>query len=272
MEYTDMELTIQNIVDEIKKACIIQNTAIRDDIFKILESQCTVVYYPISDQKNRGFHIKKIVHDQLEDFVYINTDKPIAEQIFAAAHELGHIFKVAERVWSMLGKTGEPTEQEEEDITNLFAAELLMPYEVFRENFFAHMKELEIIPGKVRLDEAIRLIVCQMGDFMVPYEVVRKRLTETKIMDEKSAEKLKVCDEQIESLIKAFLSDQNTYLGKGTGVRTISGMRSLLDKAEKEKSRLDPYLNQKIKKDFEVKEVFENDLEIHIEGDSSNHE
>lgn len=101
MEYTDMKLTIQNIVDEIKKACIIQNTAIRDDIFKILESQCTVVYYPISDQKNRGFHIKKIVHDQLEDFVYINTDKPIAEQIFAAAHELGHIFKVAERVWSM---------------------------------------------------------------------------------------------------------------------------------------------------------------------------
>ncbi len=37
-----------------------------------------------------------------------------------------------------------------------------MPYEVFRKNFFAHMNELEITPGKVRLDEAIRLIVCQM--------------------------------------------------------------------------------------------------------------
>ena len=34
-----------------------------------------------------------------------------------------------------------------------------MPYEVFRKNFFAHMNELEITPGKVRLDEAIRLIV-----------------------------------------------------------------------------------------------------------------
>ena len=134
------------------------------------------------------------------------------------------------------------------------------------------MNELKIIPGKVRLDEAIRLIVCQMGDFMVPYEAVRKRLIETKIMDEKSAEKLEVRDEQVESLIKAFLSDQNTYLGKGTGVRTISGMRSLLDKAEKEKTRIDPYLIQKIKKDFEVKDVFENDLEIHIEGDSSKHE
>lgn len=272
MDYTDMRPTIQNIVDEIKKACIIKNTAIRDDIFRILESQCTVVYYPISDQKNRGFHIKKIVNDQLEDFVYINTDKPMAEQIFAAAHELGHIFKVAEQVWDILEKTGKPTEQEEEDITNLFAAELLMPYEVFRKNFFAHMNELNIIPGKVRLDEAIRLIVCQMGDFMVPYEAVRKRLVETRIMDKKSAEKLETQNTQVESLVKAFLSDQNTYLGKGTGVRTISGMRSLLDKAEKEKSKIDSYLIQKLKKDFEVKEIFENDLEIHIEGDSSNHE
>ena len=46
-----------------------------------------------------------------------------------------------------------------------------MPYEVFRKNFFAHMNELEITPGKVRLDEAIRLIVCQMSDFLVPYVI-----------------------------------------------------------------------------------------------------
>ena len=28
---------------------------------------------------------------KLEDFVYINTAKPIIEQVFTAAHELGHI-------------------------------------------------------------------------------------------------------------------------------------------------------------------------------------
>ena len=78
MEYTEMDKVIQNIVDEIKQECIIENTAIRDDIFGILENQCTVVYFPIEDQKNRGFHIKKIVHNQLEDFVYINTGKPMA--------------------------------------------------------------------------------------------------------------------------------------------------------------------------------------------------
>lgn len=271
MGYTEMEKAIQDIAEEIKKTCIIKNTAIRDDIFGILESQCTVVYFPIADQKNRGFHIKRIVHDKLEDFVYINTDKPMAEQIFAAAHELGHIFKVAERVWSSLGKTDIPTEQEEEDITNLFAAELLMPYKAFRDNFFAHMTELEIKPGKVRLDEAIRLIVCQMSDFMVPYEAVRKRLVETKIMDISSAESLEKQNVQTESLVKAFLSDQNTYLGKGTGVKTISGLRSLLDRAEKKKG-IDPYLIQKIKLDFNVREVTENHLEIHIEGDVGDNE
>ena len=146
-----------------------------------------------------------------------------------------------------------------------------MPYEVFRKNFFAHMNELEITPGKVRLDEAIRLIVCQMSDFMVPYEAVRRRLVETRIMNEQSAEQLENNNEQIETLVKAFLSDQNTYLGSGTGVRTISGMRTLLEKAEK-CPEIEPYLIQKIKKDFEVKEAVENHLEICIEGDNCDNE
>lgn len=271
MEYTEMEKAIQYIAEETKKACVIKNTAIRDDIFGILESHCTVVYFPIEDQKNRGFHIKKIVRDRLEDFVYINTGKPMAEQIFAAAHELGHIFKVAEKVWCVLERPEKLTEQDEEDITNLFAAELLMPYKVFRENFFAHMDELEIKPGKVRMDEAVHLIVCQMSDFMVPYEAVRKRLVETRIMDESSAEKLEKQNEQTSELVKAFLSDQNTYLGKGTGVKTISGLRALLDKAEK-KEKIDAYLIQKLKMDFNVKEIAENHLEIHIEGDDGDDE
>lgn len=271
MEYTEMEKIIQNIVDEIKQRCIVENTAIRDDIFGILESQCTVVYFPIKDRKNRGFHIKKIVHDQLEDFVYINTGKPVAEQIFAAAHELGHIFKVAERVWKELGRKTELTELDEEEITNLFAAELLMPYEAFRRNFFAHMSELGISTGKVSGNQVVHLMVCQMSDFMVPYEAVRRRLVETRIMNEQSAEKLKDNNEQIKSLVKAFLSDQNTYLGNGTDVRTISGMRELLDKAGKQ-PEIEPYLIQKLKNDFEVKEAVENHLEIRIEGDGSDNE
>lgn len=49
MGYTEMEKAIQDIAEEIKKTCIIKNTAIRNDIFGILESQCTVVYFPIAE-------------------------------------------------------------------------------------------------------------------------------------------------------------------------------------------------------------------------------
>ena len=64
-----------------------------------------------------------------------------------------------------------------------------MPYEVFRKNFFAHMNELEITPGKVRLDEAIRLIVCQMSDFLVPY-VISMQITLKRNASSATAERL----------------------------------------------------------------------------------
>ena len=66
----------------------------------------------------------------------------MAEQIFTAAHELGHIFEVAEKVWKMLGYSGMPTEKEEEDITNRFAAELLMPAEAFKKVYSTNMEEV----------------------------------------------------------------------------------------------------------------------------------
>lgn len=58
---------------------------------------------------------------------------------------------------------------------------------------------------------------------------------------------------------------------KWNRVRTISGMRTLLEKAEK-CPEIEPYLIQKIKKDFEVKEAVENHLEICIEGDNCDNE
>lgn len=47
MEWKEIEKAIQSIVADIKEKCIIQNTAIRDDIFGILEDNCTVIYYPL---------------------------------------------------------------------------------------------------------------------------------------------------------------------------------------------------------------------------------
>ena len=269
MEWKEIQNIISNIVVEIKESCIIKNIAIRDDIFNILESNCTVIYYPLENEKNRGFHIKKIVKSKLEDFVYINTAKPIAEQIFAAAHELGHIFEVAENVWKRMGYSGVPTQKEEEDITNLFAAELLMPADAFKEAYWAHMKEVEIKNGKVKVDDLLRVMVMLMNAFMVPYEAVRRRLVETGLIPESAADFLVSKEEEISYWVDLLTKYQNSYLEKGTGIKTISGIRELLEEAEA-RENIDDYLVKRIKRDLEIVDMPEaDDMEIHI-GDKDN--
>ena len=83
---------IPTVIEKIRIDYILNNMIIKDDIFGILEKHCTVVYYPIKNEINCGFHTKRYVKDKLEDFVYINTAKTVAEQVFAAAHELGHVW------------------------------------------------------------------------------------------------------------------------------------------------------------------------------------
>ena len=268
MNWNEIEKVIQNIVFEIKDTCIIQNTAIRDNIFGILEDKCTVIYYPLENEKNRGFHIKRIVKDKLEDFVYINTSKPIAEQIFTAAHEFGHIFEVAKKVWERMGYDGTPTKDEEEEITNRFAAELLMPTEAFRKAFFSHMKEVGIKSGQVKVDELVRVLVMQMNVFMVPYESVRKRLVETKLMQPSAEEFLISKESELLHFVAILTKDQNTYLENGTSIKTISGVRLLIEDAEKQDS-IDSYLIKKLKKDLDIVDMpIAEVCEIHIEEDA----
>ncbi len=254
MERQAVDKAIQKIIADINEKCVIQNTAIRDSIFGILENACTVIYFPFENETNRGFHIKKIVKNELQDFVYINTAKPIAEQIFAAAHEFGHIWEVADKVWKYLSYEGKPSDKEEEDITNWFAAELLMPTEAFRGAFYAHMDELGIKPGAVKFDDLVRLIVLQMNDFMVPYESVRKRLGETKILKQETADYLLKKESDAINLVAIFAKDSNTYLEKGTCVKTVSGIRTLIENVENSEN-VDDFLLTKIKKEFDIEHV-----------------
>lgn len=60
MEWKEIEKAIQNIVADIKEQCIIQNTAIRDNIFGILEDKCTVIYYPLKNEKIVDFILREL--------------------------------------------------------------------------------------------------------------------------------------------------------------------------------------------------------------------
>lgn len=266
MNWNKIEKIIRDIVDDIKKECIIKNTAVRDDIFGILEDNCTVIYYPLENEKNRGFHIKRIVKDQLEDFVFINTAKPMAEQIFTAAHEFGHIFEVAQKVWVRMDCCAPLTGEQEEEITNQFAAELLMPADAFKKVFFSHMNEMGIKGSQMRLGDLIRIIVMLMNDFLVPYEAVRKRLVETHIVKPSVADILHSNEKEILELVEVLTKDQNTYLENRTGAKTISGVRRLIEEAEANENT-DPYILKKLKKDLDIRDMsIAETRRIQIEG------
>lgn len=256
MDWNKINGLIPEVVSNVKKEYIVNNKIIKDDIFRILEKHCVVVYYPISDEtKNRGFHIKRLLEGKLTDFVYINTAKTTAEQVFAAAHELGHVWRVAGKVWEKLDIDERLTEEIEEKIVGRFAAELLMPEIEFKKTFMAHINGLGFNPSHIRLEELIRIMVMQMSDFMVPYEAVRRRMLETHIISEDVGDVLCADDnEVINATIDAYLKDLNTALDKASEKKTIPGLRDILDKAEAS-GAVSEYVLLKIKADFSVEDV-----------------
>ncbi len=270
MDWEKLVEQIPAVIEKIRTDYILNNQIIKDDIFGILEKHCTVIYYPIEDEMNRGFHTKRFVKDKLEDFVYINTAKTVSEQVFTAAHELGHIWRVAVQVWEQAGEQGTLESKTEEKIINRFAAELLMPTKEFRKTFLAHIEKLGLDTNRLRLVDLIQVMVLQMNDYMVPYESVRRRTVETKIITPELGEVLLNSKESIEPLVSAFSKDQNTILDRVTAKKTIPGLRNLLEIAEKN-GELSIYTINKIKRDFDIDDIKESETEdivvISIEGD-----
>ena len=76
------------------------NVIIKDNILNILDLFCTVLYYPLEDEKNNGFHLTGLPNrkGQEQHFVFINTAQSLEKQVFTAAHELGHIWEVDEHI------------------------------------------------------------------------------------------------------------------------------------------------------------------------------
>jgi len=91
---------ITHFINEKRESQILKtkfpNQLLREDVLDLLDMYCTVIYYPLENESNNGFHITGIPHKNGEEqhFVYINTSQTIEKQIFTAAHELGHIWEV----------------------------------------------------------------------------------------------------------------------------------------------------------------------------------
>lgn len=254
MDWKEIYQVIPTVIEELKRDYVLENIIIRTDIFNILEKHCTVIYYPLTEEKNCGFHTKRFVKDHSEDFVYINTAKKLPEQVFTAAHELGHVWGVVSKIKERVVDCENISQKEEEQIINRFAAELLMPRRQFEKTFYFHLKELCSDFDDFSLETLIKTIVMQMNDYMVPYEAVRRRLVETEILTVENGILLKENEKSILTLVDIFSKDINTMLDNVTGKKTVPGLRNLLENIEKNQL-LDICTIKKIKKDFEISDV-----------------
>ena len=143
-----------------------------------------------------------------------------------------------------------------------------MPAEAFKKVYSTNMEEVGIKNGKIKLDDLIRVIVMQMNTFLVPYEAVRRRLMETALIPKRVADFLE-SKEEILLLVNLLTKYQNSYLEKGTEIKTISGIRELIEKAEMQEN-IDDYLVKRIKRDLEIVDMPKTaELEITI-GDKVN--
>lgn len=208
-------------------------------IFDVIEKECIVVYYPImdADETNDGFFLPSIPlkNGEYRNIIFINTFQTEEKQVFIAAHEYGHYLKVADVVNNKCG-----TQIDNEIIVNRFAAELLMPRDLFRRFFVEKFKDIGKDKKSVGLIRLFDCIVATMEHFSVPYNAVVIRLVETGLIRREDGIKLVDGDEQltlddIENIVNQRIVDgEYNVLRTSSHKKNISGLKELLDKAEEQ--------------------------------------
>ena len=216
---------IQKLVKTIRKKENIGSGIIRDDVFSILQqNDCTVLYFPLGEEgedKCDGCHLRKPVNNEMKQFVFINTSNTRERQAFSAAHELGHIWRIDEQL-----KNEFPDEDiDEEDSINRFAAELLMPDELFQEVMDGFLNNnLDYNGSTLGVGDFLELIVYLMNYFFVPFKSVVIRFYELgKLSDDDKERIMKYKDSDVvKEIIK---SEQYTRLGIVTKMKSMDNLK-----------------------------------------------
>lgn len=200
-ELTEAELT------EVKEnaaaklgICKKQNDIIGQQIFSILSLYARVIYYPLGKDAVWGFTRIKGSTDGVKGnkpFVAINSSIPYDCQIFAAAHELYHIW-FENKVDVIPANIIDETINDRNELkANRFAAEFLVDEELL-------LKEIRIYSidcAKISLKDILRLA----NLFSVPYRTMVKRLYEIgSISKQKRVEYLDIKEEEISAARKRY--------------------------------------------------------------------
>ena len=234
----------------------ISGQLIRGKVLELLDKFCIVVYYPIPEDRNNGFHITDIpfLKSEPQHFVFINTAQTIEKQAFTAAHELGHIWKVDELVYELSSHT---VKAESEQVISRFAAILLMPEKEFNSEAAKILNELNINGNHIDFMNFIKLVVKLMDIFFAPYKSIIIRMVELNMLTSESAEAVLCCDEETQKEIETIINQTISDFGyvdfeKPTNKKWIDGLSSLLDEAEQNGCVSQTKIDS-IRKKFELK-------------------
>lgn len=261
---------IQKLAEKIiKDNNLNDKTVIRDDVFNILQNipNCIVIYYPIDTEANEdgcdGCHVVRTVKGIEKQLVFINTANTGERQAFSVAHELGHIWNVDGQLKDALPDTVFDVEE----VINRFAAELLMPEELFIAQLIGRVRH-HIPDNNVTVLGLIKIIVYLMNYFYSPYKAVVLRMEEIGFIDKNARDHLLTYKDS--QIVKDIIQEeQYTRLGIITEKKSIANLSDKLD--EIEEKQLFPYNKimeirkefglSSIKKDKEMNEVIDiNDL------------
>lgn len=226
------------------------NVLLRDDVLTLLDQECMVIYYPLENDKNNGFHINEIPtkNGKRCHFVFINTAQTIEKQVFTAAHELGHVWEVEKYVRENC-PSYEDNDEINESIMNRFAANLLMPKTYFIEKFEEESQGKTNPDGSIRVSDMLRVIVSLMNHFFVPWKSAVIRCNELNILSEKSTKILLgedvISKELIESTIDGIFNEMGyNHFKEPTNKKWIEGLPELLERAEKEEAVSQSKINE----------------------------
>ncbi|MBP3041494.1 ImmA/IrrE family metallo-endopeptidase [Bacillaceae bacterium Marseille-Q3522] len=174
-------------------------------IFSILSLYARVFYYPLGKAGPWGITCMGGMDSAApaeKPFAAINTSIPVDAQVFAAAHELYHIWydRKAEAILSsILGESDECGAQLDisERRANRFAAEFLVDEDLLQRE----MRLYSITPRKITVKDILRLAAL----FTVPYRTMVKRLHEIgAISQTERDEYLRKDERSIEQLRKRY--------------------------------------------------------------------
>lgn len=233
--YENNPKRFQQITDLSKKFigvyCV--DSIIGENIFQLLKNYARrnnvsleILQYPFQDDELWAFTFLK----KGTIFVCINSELPQNKQVFAAAHELYHIYCYVEnedpyiiQTGSLLeSKTVDETANTQEDIeANAFAALLLMPDRLLNEQI-----DLYSIPkNNVAVDDILSL----MDFFGMPYKAVVLRLYESKnITKANAAELLSVSAEIVQHRI-SLTGKAKRWMLDGRGIESFGSLEDNLD-------------------------------------------